>query len=266
MAILTISREFGSGGREVGLMTAKSLNYEYIDKEQLLADIRAVGKDWERYGKNLDEHCPTTWEKYDWSFRGFIALFQSLILNYALNDKTVIMGRGGNFLLKGIPYALRIRVTGPIEQRIERIIRRESLDRDTARRLIEKADNERACFVRLIYGRQWDAPEEYDMLLDSGTKTIEELTDMIKQALPDRDRFKTEETRKKLMLRALAARIKAELLTDPSLLIPTLEVIDAGKEIILKGVVHNPKEHRRIEEKAKELAGDVSTKCELHYR
>ncbi|HAK88019.1 MAG TPA: hypothetical protein DCP24_02900, partial [Nitrospiraceae bacterium] len=140
MAILTISREFGSGGREVGLMTAKSLNYEYIDKEQLLADIRAVGKDWERYGKNLDEHCPTTWEKYDWSFRGFIALFQSLILNYALNDKTVIMGRGGNFLLKGIPYALRIRVTGPIEQRIERIIRRESLDRDTARRLIEKAD------------------------------------------------------------------------------------------------------------------------------
>lgn len=266
MAILTISREFGSGGREIGMAAAKALNYEYINKERILADIRATGKDWETYGKNLDEHCPTMWEKYDWSFRGFNALLQSLILHYALNDKAVIMGRGGNFLLKDIPYALRIRVTAPIEQRVERIMKRESMDKDTAHWLIEKTDKERACFIHLIYGKHWDSSEEYDMVLDGGSKSIDELTGIVKEALLDRDRFKTEETRNDLVMRALAAKIKAELLTDPSFFIPTLDVIDDGQEVILRGVIHNPKEHKRIEEKAKQLAGDVPVKCELHYR
>jgi osmotically-inducible protein OsmY len=69
-----------------------------------------------------------------------------------------------------------------------------------------------------------------------------------------------------LRMKSLAAKIKAELLTDPSFFIPTLDVIDDGKEIVLRGVIHNPKEHKRIEEKAKGLAGDVPIKCELHYR
>ena len=266
MAILTISREIGSGGREVGLMVAKSLNYKHINKEQLLADIQATGKDWEEYGKNLDDHCPTIWEKYDWSFRGFNALLQSLILNYALNDKVVIMGRGGNFLLKDIPYALRVRVTAPIEQRVQRIIERESMNKDTAHWLIEKTDKERACLIHLIYGKHWDSPEEYDMVLDTGSKSLDELTAIVKETLLDRDRFKTEEARKNLRLKALSAKIKAELLTDPSFFIPTLDVIDDGKEIVLRGVIHNPKEHKRIEEKAKQLAGDVPIKCALHYR
>ena len=45
MAILTISREFGSGGREIGQDIAKLLNYEYINKERLLDDIHAAGKE-----------------------------------------------------------------------------------------------------------------------------------------------------------------------------------------------------------------------------
>ena len=78
--------------------------------------IYASGKEWEEWGKNLDEHCPTVWEKYDWSFRGFGALLQSHILNHALNNKVVIMGRGGNFLLKDIPYALKV----PLQRRLSR--------------------------------------------------------------------------------------------------------------------------------------------------
>lgn len=266
MAILTISREFGSGGREIGQAVAKILNYEYINKEQLLADIRTSGKEWEEWGKNLDEHCPTMWEKYDWSFRGFNALLQSLILNYALNDRVVIMGRGGNFLLKDIPYALRVSITAPIEQRVERIMKRESMDKDTAHWLIEKTDKERACFIHLIYGKHWDSPEEYDMVLDGGSKSLDELAAIIKEALLERDRFKTKEAGNNLIMKELAAKIKAELLTDPSFFIPTLDVIDDGQEVILRGVIHNPKEHKRIEDKAKQLTGNIPIKCELHYR
>jgi hypothetical protein len=266
MAILTISRGFGNGGREIGQAVAKVLNYEYINKEQLLDDLRAAGKEWEKYGKDLDEHCPTIWEKYDWSFRGSTALLQSLILNYALKDRVAIMGRGGNFLLKDIPYALRVRVVAPIEARVERIMKRESVDRDTAHWLAEKTDNERACLVHFIYGKKWDDPAEYDMVFDTGIQTVGEITNILKDALTTREKLQTEEARKTLKMMAIAAAVKAGILTDSSFFIPTLDVYYDGKSLILRGVTHNPKEHKRIEDKAIKLAGDIPVRCELHYR
>ena len=266
MAILTISREFGSGGREIGQAVAEILNYEYINKERLIGDIRAAGKEWEKYGKDLDEHCPTMWEKYDWSFRGFTALLQSLILNYALNNKVVIMGRGGNFLLKDIPYALRVRVVAPIDKRIDRIMEREAVDKDTAHWLAEKTDRERSCLIHLLYGKHWNDHAEYDMVFDTGIQTVGEITNILKDALMTREKLQTEEVRKTLKMMAIAAGVKAGILTDSSFFIPTLDVYYDGKSLILRGVTHNPKEHKRIEDKAIKLAGDIPVRCELHYR
>ena len=266
MAILTVSREFGSGGREIGQAVAEVLNYTYIDKERLLGDIRASGKEWEEWGKNLDEHCPTVWEKYDWSFRGFTALFQSLILNYALNDKAVIMGRGGNFLLKDIPYALRIRVVAPIDRRIDRIVERESVDKDTAHWLIEKTDKERSCLIHLLYGKHWDDHAEYDMAFNTKTKTLDEIVNIVKDTLLEKEKLNTEAARKLLRIRAIAAKIKAEILIDHSLFIPTLDVYPERDNLILRGVIHSPKDHKKIEDKARKIAGDVPVACKLHYR
>jgi hypothetical protein len=67
-------------------------------------------------------------------------------------------------------------------------------------------------------------------------------------------------------MRALAAKIKATLLSDPSHFIPTLDVDYDETQLVLRGVIHNPKEHEGIEKAARELAGDVPLKCELHYR
>lgn len=266
MAILTVSREFGSGGREIGRAVAGLMGYEYVNKERILDDIRASGKEWEEWSKDLDEHNPTTWEKYDWSFRGFGALIQSHVLNHALKDNVVIMGRGGNFLLKDIPHALSIRVTAPLEQRIERIIKRESVDRGTALWLAEKTDKERAGFILALYHKHWEKPSEYDMTFDLGTKNINEIISIVKDKLLEKDKFNTGEARKVLEMRALAAKVKAGILTNPNFFVPTLDVTHDGMGIILKGVVHNPKEHKRLEDEAVKLAGDVPVRCELHYR
>lgn len=266
MAILTISREFGSGGREIGYNISRLLNYEYIDKEKIFSDIRADGKKWEEWGKTLDEHRPSIWEKYDWSFQAWGALIQSHIFEYALKNNVVIMGRGGNFLLKGIPYALRIRVTAPIEMRIKRITRRDSADEKTAKWLAEKTDKERAGFINALYGKDLNEPSQYDMVFDTGAKSIEEITDIIRNALLEKDKLVTEDAKKNLLMRAQAAKVKAGILTDSSFFVPTLEVYPEGEGLILRAVIHGTKEHKRVEEKAIELAGDVPIKCELHYR
>jgi cytidylate kinase len=263
-AILTISREFGSGGREIGQAVARELGYEYVDREAILADIRKDGPKWETWAENLNEHCPTVWERYDWSFRGFAALVQWHILEHAERGGVVIVGRGGNFVLKGIPHACRIRVSAPMDARIERIMQRESVDRDTARWLCEKTDSERSCFLHAIYGGKWDDPKEYDQVYTVAGQSVESEVRAIIKALSART--VTDEARKTLRLRTVAARVKAGIATNPHFFIPIFDVLPDGEGIILRGTTHTPKEHQRIEAAAKELAGGLPIRCELHYR
>ncbi len=266
MAVLTISREYGSGGREIGEAVSKLLGYEYIDKDAILSDIRKTGQKWEQWAKELDEHCPSVWEKYDWSFRGFAALIQKVILEHAVRDNVVIMGRGGNFLLKDIPHAFRIRMHAPLAVRIERIINREGVDTETARWLCDKTDSERSCFIHSIYGKRWDDAAEYDKVFDTDRKTLEEIIDIVKETLRGISRLANEQARRLLTMRAAAAKVKAGIATNPRFFVPTLDVRYDGSMIALRGITHSPKEHKRIEEAARQLAGSLPLHCELHYR
>jgi cytidylate kinase len=271
MAILTIARKYGSGGREIGHAISEQLNYEYVDRKKILDDMRTTGKQWEERAKYFDENYPNIWERYDWSFRGFVALNQSYFLNYALKDKVIIMGRGGNFLLKGIPFVLRVRVIAPIEKRIEKIMEREGVNSENARWSIEKADHEMAGAIYLIYGGDWDNPAEYEMVFNTGIQTPDEIITTIKNALLEKEKFNTEKARKILQLRALAAKIKAEITTNPQYCISVLDVdpkeegmIEKG--LIIRGIIHNQNDIKKVEETAKKLAGDIPVECGLQYR
>jgi cytidylate kinase len=266
MAILTVSREFGSGGREIGKAVADALGYEYVDKERIYQDIKAAGYRWEAWGKDLDERSPTLWERYDWSYRGFAALLQSTILGYALRNRVVIMGRGGNFVLKGIPHCLSIRVMAPVEFRCARIAERDQVDVETARWLMDRTDRERSGFTYAMFHKKWDDSGEYDRVFDCGVRSRVEIVEEVVQLLKARDALDTEAARKLLSLRATAARVKAGLATDPRFFIPILEVEVKGEGLLLTGVIHNRKEHQRVEKAARKLAGEVPLRSDLHYR
>jgi cytidylate kinase len=249
MAILTIARRYGSGGREIGHAISEQLNYEYVDRKKILGDMMATGKQWEEQAKYFDENYPTLWERYDWSFRGFVALNQSYFLNNALKDKTVIMGRGGNFLLKGIPYVLRVRIIAPIEKRIEKVMEKEGVNSENARWMIEKADR----------------------VFDTSAQPVDEIITNIKSALVEKEKYNTEKARRILQLRALAAKVKVEITTNPRFCISVLDVdpkeegfIERG--LILRGIIHNQRDIKQIEDIAKKVAGDVPIECELQYR
>lgn len=266
MAILTISREYGSGGREIGRAVCRELGYSYVDRTLLLEDIRRAGKRWEKWSEALDEHCPTVWEKFDWSFRGFGALIQRAILREALKDNVVIMGRGGNFLLRDIPFALRVRVHASAAERIARIVERESVDSKTASLLTEKTDAERACFIQAIYGKRWDDSAEYDTTIDTSGGSLDGIGSMIAGTLKKKDELKSEAAVNLLRMRALAADVKAAIATDASFFIPIFDVFAEGESILIRGIVHTASEHKRVEKAARKIVGSVPVRCELHYR
>jgi cytidylate kinase len=265
MGIITISREFGSRGKEIGRSLAGDLGYEYVDRGKIIDDMKAVGSQWGKVAEEFDHHYPNVWERYDWSFRGFVTLTQSIILNYGLKDRVVLIGRGGNFLFKDVPYALRVRITMPKEARIERLKRVEDINQETASLLIEKADKGMSHSVYMIYEKDWDDPAEYDMRFDLGVKNEQEVIEIIKEELFKREKFNTEEAQKALRMQAMAAKIKAGIATNRDFLIPILDVQAAGGTIVLHGIIHNPKEKEIIEKEARKLAGDIPIEFDLYY-
>jgi len=271
MAILTISRQFGSGGREIGHAVAEAMHHEYIDRQKILEDMSKEGAFWKDKAEYFDENYPDLWERSDWAYRGFVALNQSYFLQHAVKGNVVIMGRGGNFLLKQFPFVLKVRIIAPLEKRIERIMVREGVNKEIAQYLIERADTEMAKAVYIIYGKNIDDPGEYDFVFDTAKKSQDEIVSIIKNALIEKDKYQTPEAMEALKLRALAEKIKAAILTDPQLLISTLDV-DPKEEglvkygFIVQGVVHRKEDIGKIEEIAKKMAGDLPVEFHITSR
>ena len=271
MAVLTIARQIGSGGEDVGHAVADLLHYEYVDRKRMLDDMRKAGKQWEEQAARFDEAYPGVSERYEWAFRGFVALNQSSILDNALKDNVVIIGRGGCFLLKGVPHTVCVRVTAPLEQRVRRIMDREGISDETARWLVEKVDNDMKRAVYLIYGRDLADPAEYDMVFDTGMQSTDEITAILKQLLLDRDKVKDESAKAVLELRALAARVKAAIATEPTFSISVLDVEPKEEGLfqyglVVRGIVHARDDIQRIGERARSIAGSVPVELQLHYR
>ena len=266
MAILSISREYRSGGREIGRAVARELQYEFVDKERILLDLKASGEKWRNLAEDLDEVQPTLWEKFDWEYRAFISLIECYIYDHALKDRVVIIGRGSNILLADIPQALKVRLTAPLEVRVEKVMREKEMDRRTALWLIEKTDRTRAGYVQSVYGINWEDPKYYDRVFDTGIQSYKEVTGILVEALKDRDREATPEARQRLKDLALTAQVKSQLFTHPKVFVPTLEIYHDGRAVVLQGVVHSPREYHLVEEIARQAADPHPLRNELHYR
>jgi cytidylate kinase len=265
MAILTISREFRSGGQEIGTAVAERMRYDYVGKERILSDLRGQGERWIALLNEVDEDRPTVWDKFDWEYQGLMALMESYIYDRAMDDRVVLVGRGSNFLLEGIPHALRIRLTAPIERRVESVMRKGGVDRKDALRLIEKMDGDRAFFIRANFHRDWYDLTAYDMVFNTTVQSFEEITDIVCNALLEKTGKLSLEVWELLRGRMLAARIRAHIATNPQIKVPTLKVFFDGKSIILRGVVRRICDVQVIGEIVTVSAQGTPVRNELRY-
>jgi len=178
----------------------------------------------------------------------------------------IIMGRGGNYLLTGVPFTLRVRIVAPIEQRLARVSNREGIDEDSARWLIERTDRERAGFLMSVYGRDGKDPADYDLVFDSTATPIDRIAAVITGLLPEKDRLMDEKSINALKMRALAEDIKARLYTTLPFFMSTLEVEFDGEAICVRGVVRLPKERALVMNETGKMACEAPLRFELRYR
>ena len=190
--IITISREFGSGGRTVGRMVAERLGIPFYDKElvdQIALESGFAPKFVEEHG----EHSPgSSLFSYAFAPQGIPGVMNglstadflwniqcSVILQLADQGPCVIVGRNADYILKDRPEALHAYVFADVAYRAERIVRRYGeADKSPEQRLQEK-DKRRRVNYQHYTGRTWGMSQNYDISLDTSSLGIEQCVDII---------------------------------------------------------------------------------------
>jgi len=201
MAVITISRQYGSGGEEIAHQVAKTLGYDYMDKELIVAVAQEAHTEesevsqFDEQGQHpvirflkqhlIGEHrVIRTWPTYYWSdeFEELLVregktdississrrLFESVIRELGERGNVVIVGRGAGIVLAELPSVLTVRITTPLEYRLQRIMAEQSLNSEEALNLIKQTDKQRTRYIKQGYGVNWDNPKLYQLVLDMG--------------------------------------------------------------------------------------------------
>ncbi len=220
MAIICISHEMGAGGPEIGQQLAQQLGYRYIDQE-LISDAA------HRYGlleeklSHLDEAKPSLFERFDAETRRYITVIQTALYEFAEADNVVLMGRGGQWLLRGIPHVLRMRVMAPFELRVKRLGKKlsgqmgEQTNPRTITDMVRRDDTEKAGRMRYLYEVDLRDPALYDVVINTEKLTVEGAVELIAGLARRPELVATPATAQLVADRSLASRVQVALATHP---------------------------------------------------
>ena len=155
MAIVTVSRQTGSGGREIATATAEALNFRLIDRRAM--------------DEMIEHRFPVRAElfmKIKKDRRIYDEMVKSAIAEVAAQHNVVVLGGGAQFLFAKVAASLRVQIVAPLPYRIARVMRLAQVDRSSAEKLIEENDAAKEDFVRTHYGADWRDPAHYDLVLN----------------------------------------------------------------------------------------------------
>ncbi len=220
MAIITISHQMGTGGPEIGTALARQLDYRYVDQDLISDAARRYGCVEEKLS-HLDESKPSLFERFDVETRRYITVIQTALLEFAEADDIILMGRGGQWLLRGIPHVLRVRITERFEQRVRNWVRRTAeLTGDTpnqraATEFVRRDDNDRAGRMKYLYEVDIADPSLYDVVINAEKVSQAAAVELIER-LVRRPAFATTEIAREVVVsRTLASRVQVALATHP---------------------------------------------------
>ena len=255
MAIITISREVGSGGIPVAHKVAEKLGYQLIDGEMIMAAAEAYGLSPEAV-EQADEKPPHFVDTLDSKQFLDLHLIELIILEAALKGNVVIYGRGGQDLLKDVNSVLRTRIIAPFEDRVERWAEREWLDPDRARYLVRKSDQQRAGFIKYYFDRDWDDSVHYDLIINTQRLSEDKAVQVICDSVKDENLEGVKASGKKLLTDLiLRKRVEIAILSSDNIDAYLLEISVEDGIVTLAGQLHSNAEKTAAEEQARSVEG-----------
>jgi cytidylate kinase len=186
MAVITISRETGSGGYQIAKGVAGSLGYALVDKFTTESIFRQYGMT--RFD-DVYSSAPSILDLLNADNLLLVSMANEIVEAVAKRGNVVILGRAGFAVLGGLADVLHVRIQAPFSERVQRIMERESIaDVDAAVERVKQDDEVHRKYMSRFYNKQWDERSNFNLVLDSGSLSVEEAVKQIVDAAREIDR------------------------------------------------------------------------------
>jgi cytidylate kinase len=184
MRIITVEREYGSGGARIAEKLARRLGWKLWDTELTQEIARRAHINPEAAARHDERVDPLLYRLFKVFARGsheralpigegqsfdtdsMVKLLGSVIEEVAQSGNSVIVGRGSPYILRNRPDAFHIFVFAPLEEKIRRVRTLGKCEAE-ARELVETIDKERAQFIKRYFGADWPCRQLYDLMINS---------------------------------------------------------------------------------------------------
>ena len=196
--IITISREFGSGGRLIGERLARQLGIQFYDKDIIRMTSEKSGLSPE-FIENNEERVNRSYlfniataaypdfkfvPQYDIPMNDKTFIAQTTVIKeLAEASSCVIVGRCADYILRNQKHLLRVFVRSEPEDRIRRIAKDYELASEAAESKIKKNDKNRANFYKHYSGNNWGSMKNYDLMINTSFVGVDGAVEIIKSAL-----------------------------------------------------------------------------------
>lgn len=195
--IITIGRQYGSGGREIAFKLAEKLGIKCYDKELLSIAAKESGIA-EQLFETHDEKSANSFLYslvMDTYYTGystpafvdmpinqkiFLAQFET-IKKIAEQESCIIVGRCADYILENNPNLTSVFIHAPIEKRIQRIAETYNLKEDKAKDAIAKMDKNRSSYYNYYSSKKWSNVESYNLSVDSGLLGADNTTELLEK-------------------------------------------------------------------------------------
>ena len=194
--VISISREYGSGGREIGKILAEKLGYKYYDTELIKLVMQESGYSPEYIKENeqtLDRSLLNDF--FEWyqpntgdSVPNINSLFckeETVIKNIAKTENCVIVGRLANYILRNKKHLYNVFITADEVIEIEKVRERDHLSKENAKKQVRKVNHERSAHCKYFTDTDWGNAKNYNLTIKSNDfgyeKTAEIIETLFKQ-------------------------------------------------------------------------------------
>jgi len=192
--VVTIGREYGSGGREIGEIVSRLLGLDFYDKELIELAAQKSGLNKELF-ENADEKKSFSLQGgvfglrssliddvnagYFLSNESLFTIQSEVIRDVAQSGSALFVGRCADYVLKEMECLFSVFIVADKQERIERVSSRVSISNEEAAALIDKTDKKRASYYNYFSNKRWGEPHSYDLCINSSTFGIEGTAKMI---------------------------------------------------------------------------------------
>ena len=179
--IITITRQYGSGGREIGEQLAKALGIEVFDNKLLDIAAESSGIHRNHFEENDERRTnsflyllSTTYGQGGVPFDDTLFFAQhNTIRKIASEQPCVIMGRCADYALRDFTGVLNLFITAPFETRVKRAVEVYGIEQKHAENYVKRIDKQRISYYNYYTDKRWGQPQNYQLCIDSSVLGIE---------------------------------------------------------------------------------------------